>query len=879
MHELPPLEQRSLRLDNGVQATLLYDPQACRLALAAGVDAGSLHEPEAWPGLAHFLEHCLFLGSAGFAEVGAFAGYVHGCGGRYNARTLGLHSQYYLEMPARELAPALERFCDLLVRPLLLPERLLAEREVLHAEYLARCQDGDSQLLGALACLLDPAHPLAHFHAGARDSLDPQSAAFLAELRAWHARHYRGENLRLLVCGPQSLGELEAQVRAVAGALPGGARVPVPAWPSPWPAGQGRLRLELEQPSRRRMSLWWALEHVAARDEPALDLLRQALQRSDSGSLPGVLLARGLARSARLELHPADAGQALLALHLELLADGCGREEEIAALCRDWLAWLRDAPERIGAPVLAENRRISQAWDEYERAPLERAARWLERWQRQGGAVPALWPAPAANAVLGDWLNPLAQPPLVLQCCRAALPQGEFTPRFPVRRRVMPLAGLPPVQEVWQLAPVNPFQAPAPQAAVGDWPAEWRGTGAELLRPGHAALLLAWQAAESGVKAQLGAELAELALAERWATLAGAARPFGFACRVTSRAEHLHLCLSGPPAALPLVLECLLAALREGDAARWREAWRRRRDAQGQQILLRRLVAHPAARTRVPVVDEDGLAQQLTTLDSAGLAALVGDYLAGAGLYGWRMGEVPAAVLPLLQGLGRPAAVPAPRQAMGGEHELHLGIAGSEQAVLLRLLAPPGEPRRAAAWRLLAILWPGVFHQALRVEQGLGYALFCRFVDAEEGAELQFGVQSPHVPAARLQQAIREFLVVQRQHLAGLDAGRLAAVRRAAREALDEGSRPARLQRAAMAWLGGRPDDWPQRLRAELGRLQVGDLLAALAGADIGRQWLLSSRGDRPVRHSGRPAAARRDEFANGPGKGSGGFLDNTANH
>ncbi|MFB8831095.1 insulinase family protein [Azotobacter sp. CWF10] len=430
MRELPPLEQRSLRLDNGVQATLLHDPQARRVALAAGVDAGSLHEPEAWPGLAHFLEHCLFLGSEGFAEVGAFAGYVHGEGGRYNARTLGLHTQYYLEMPARELIPALERLCDLLARPLLLPERLLAEREVLHAEYLARCQDGDSQLLDALAALLEPGHPLARFHAGARDTLDPPSAAFLADLRAWHARHYRGENLRLLVCGPQSLGELEAQVRAIAGALPGGARVPAPAWPSPWPAGQGCLRLELEQPSRRRMSLWWALEHVAVRDEPALDLLRQALQRCDAGSLLGMLRARGLARSARLELHPADAGQALLALHLELLEEGSGREEQIAALCRDWLAWLQAAPERIGAPLLIENLRISQAWDEYEQAPLERAARWLECWQRQGGAELALWPEPPTHALLGEWLRPLVQPPWLLHRSRDALPGASLPHAF-----------------------------------------------------------------------------------------------------------------------------------------------------------------------------------------------------------------------------------------------------------------------------------------------------------------------------------------------------------------------------------------------------------------------------------------------------------------
>lgn len=844
MGELPPLRQRSLRLDNGVQATLLHDPQASRVALAAGVEAGSLHEPPAWPGLAHFLEHCLFLGSAGFAEAGAFAGYVHGRGGRYNARTLGLHTQYYLEMPAGELVPALERFCALLAQPLLLPERLLAEREVLHAEYLARCQDGDSQLFGALAGLLDPAHPLAHFHAGARDSLDSPSAAFLADLRAWHARHYRGENLRLLVCGPQSLGELETQVRGIAGALPGGAPVPAPAWPSPWPTGQSPLRLELEQPKRRRMSLWWLLAHIPMRDEPALERLRQALQRSDAGSLPGVLRARGLAQSARLELHPANAGQALLALHLELLEEGSGREEQIAALCRDWLAWLQGSPERAGDPLLAESGRIGQAWDEYERAPLERAALWLERWQRQGGAVPTLWPALPANDVWHGWLKALAQPPLVLQCSRTALPQGAFTPRFPVRRLVRPLAELPTVRGPWQLPPDNPFRAPPPppQSAAGDWPAEWRRGGAELLRPGHAALLLAWQAAEPGADAPLVAELAELALAERWAVLAGAAQPFGFDCRLSQRAGCLGLCLSGPPAALPRVLERLLAALREGDAARWREAWQRRRDEQTQQILLRRLLAHPAARTRQPV-DEEALARRLAALDDRSLAGRVADYLAAAELRGWRLGDVSPAVLPLLQGVGRPAAVALQQQATSGEHELHVGIGGSEQAVLLRLLAPPGDPRLEAAWRLLAVLWPGAFHHALRVEQGLGYALFCRFADTAEGAELQFGVQSPHASAARLQQAIREFLAEQGRSLAGLDAVRLEPARRAAREALDEGSRPARLQRAVTAWFGGRADDWPPRLRAELARLQTGDLLAAaqaLSGPGIGRQWLIS---------------------------------------
>ena len=164
--DFPHLPRRTLRLDNGVQVALLHDARASRVALAAGVAAGSFHEPPQWPGLAHFLEHSLFLGSVAQPGVGAFADYVHGHGGRYNARTLGRQTLYYLEVPARELAPALERLVDLLARPLLLEGRLQAEREVLDAEYRARCQDADSQLHGALAGLLQPGHPLTRFHAG-----------------------------------------------------------------------------------------------------------------------------------------------------------------------------------------------------------------------------------------------------------------------------------------------------------------------------------------------------------------------------------------------------------------------------------------------------------------------------------------------------------------------------------------------------------------------------------------------------------------------------------------------------------------------------------------------------------------------------------------
>ncbi|MFD2884936.1 insulinase family protein [Pseudomonas lini] len=74
-------------LANGLRVTLRHAPDLKRCAAALRVDAGSHDVPLAWPGLAHFLEHLLFLGTERFpAEQGLMA-YVQSHGGQVNART------------------------------------------------------------------------------------------------------------------------------------------------------------------------------------------------------------------------------------------------------------------------------------------------------------------------------------------------------------------------------------------------------------------------------------------------------------------------------------------------------------------------------------------------------------------------------------------------------------------------------------------------------------------------------------------------------------------------------------------------------------------------------------------------------------------------
>ena len=64
--DVSPNDDRSYRLitlDNGLRALLASDPTAEHGAAAMAVNVGAAHDPTGLPGLAHFCEHMLFLGS------------------------------------------------------------------------------------------------------------------------------------------------------------------------------------------------------------------------------------------------------------------------------------------------------------------------------------------------------------------------------------------------------------------------------------------------------------------------------------------------------------------------------------------------------------------------------------------------------------------------------------------------------------------------------------------------------------------------------------------------------------------------------------------------------------------------------------------------
>lgn len=219
-------EYRYLTLENGLQVLLISDPEADKGAAALDVHVGSGDEPDDRPGIAHFLEHMLFLGTEKYPEAGEYQKFISDHGGSHNASTSFQHTNYFFDVDGEYLEPALDRFAQQFTAPLFNPELVDRERNAVHSEYTSKIRDDSRRFFSAFKAALNPEHRYNRFAVGNHETLGDGDAALHEDVVAFYREHYKAELMTLVVHGPQSLDTLESWVRSRFDTLPAGDQQP-----------------------------------------------------------------------------------------------------------------------------------------------------------------------------------------------------------------------------------------------------------------------------------------------------------------------------------------------------------------------------------------------------------------------------------------------------------------------------------------------------------------------------------------------------------------------------------------------------------------------------------------------------------------------------
>ncbi|NIR96621.1 MAG: hypothetical protein GWO39_00585, partial [Gammaproteobacteria bacterium] len=83
--------------------------RAERSAASLAVRVGSLDDPPERPGLTHFLEHMLFLGTEKYPKPNGYTSYLSSHAGGSNAYTADDHTNYFFSVAHDGFPEALDR--------------------------------------------------------------------------------------------------------------------------------------------------------------------------------------------------------------------------------------------------------------------------------------------------------------------------------------------------------------------------------------------------------------------------------------------------------------------------------------------------------------------------------------------------------------------------------------------------------------------------------------------------------------------------------------------------------------------------------------------------------------------------------------------------
>lgn len=226
--ESSPLDLRKFRaltLSNKLKVLLVSDCESDTAAASLTVGVGSFSDPDDLPGLAHFLEHMLFLGTEKYPEEDSYNTFISQNGGHSNAMTMGERTNYHFDMcvadrdpdhPAPRFREALDRFSQFFTAPLFTDSATDRELNAVDSEHQKNLQSDANRLNQLKKSCSNPEHPISKFSTGSKTTLFdiPRSSNVdtRAQLLKFYRRYYSSNLMNLCISAPYPLDLLQGWV-------------------------------------------------------------------------------------------------------------------------------------------------------------------------------------------------------------------------------------------------------------------------------------------------------------------------------------------------------------------------------------------------------------------------------------------------------------------------------------------------------------------------------------------------------------------------------------------------------------------------------------------------------------------------------------------
>ena len=276
----------NFKLDNGLEVVVIPDRRVPVVTHMLWYKVGAADEPPGKSGIAHFLEHLMFKGTAK-NPAGRFSQVVGTIGGQENAFTSSDYTGYYQRVARDKLKEMMEFEAARMTGLVLTDDVVLPERNVVLEEQNQRVANNPAAKLGEeIQAALYLNHPYGRPVIGWRGEIEKLNRA---DALAFYKQYYTPNNAVLVIAGDVTADEVKKLAEETYGKVPRIAEVPERARPQePEQRSVRTVTLadpRVAQPSLQRSYLVPSSNTAKPGESEALEILAHILGSGNNSRL------------------------------------------------------------------------------------------------------------------------------------------------------------------------------------------------------------------------------------------------------------------------------------------------------------------------------------------------------------------------------------------------------------------------------------------------------------------------------------------------------------------------------------------------------------------------------------------------------------------
>ena len=210
----PKSEIRDIKggiLSNKIKFVLIHDQYLTKSYITVSINSGSYSNPKDYEGLAHFLEHMLFMGSSKYPNENYFMEKVNEYGGYTNAYTAEFITTYYFNVFDNGLELCLDIFSQFFINPLFNIDSINREINAVDNEHKKNLNNDDFKMHQFKLYLANKSSPINTFITGSLETLNKNDLR--NKMIEFYNNYYVSNNISICIASSKFIDDLYSLIK------------------------------------------------------------------------------------------------------------------------------------------------------------------------------------------------------------------------------------------------------------------------------------------------------------------------------------------------------------------------------------------------------------------------------------------------------------------------------------------------------------------------------------------------------------------------------------------------------------------------------------------------------------------------------------------